>query len=147
MGFWITFSPLNPSIRGNGRPSRPFRRRAPTFHWRPPAFHWDPRFLLQTPRFLLETQKNDWRPQIFFGDQQIFFGDIQIFIWYSQSFLGDCFSNFNIVATQCRRSLIFQTINAIWSNNVSLKYQRRTPFLQKLNLWQRLNSFVLLNFK
>ena len=34
------------------------------------------------------------------------------------------FSNFNIVATQCRRLLIFQTMNAIRSNNVSLKYQR-----------------------
>ena len=33
------------------------------------------------------------------------------------------FSNFNIVATQCRRLLIFQTKNAIRSNNVSSKYQ------------------------
>ena len=32
------------------------------------------------------------------------------------------FSNFNIVATQCRRPLIFQTMNAIRSKNVSLKY-------------------------
>ena len=36
------------------------------------------------------------------------------------------FSNFNIVGTQCRRPLIFQTMNAIRSNNVSLKYQRFT---------------------
>ena len=36
-------------------------------------------------------------------------------------------SNFNTIATQCRRSLIFQTMNAIRSNNVSLKYQRLTP--------------------
>ena len=36
------------------------------------------------------------------------------------------FSNFNIVATQKRRPLIFQTMNAVRSNNVSLKYQRFT---------------------
>ena len=36
------------------------------------------------------------------------------------------FSNFNIVATQCRRPLIFQTMNVIRSNNVCLKYQRFT---------------------
>ena len=36
------------------------------------------------------------------------------------------FSNFNIVATQWRRPLIFQTINAVRLNNVSLKYQRFT---------------------
>ena len=36
------------------------------------------------------------------------------------------FSNFNIVATQCHRPLIFQTMNASRSNNVSLKYQRFT---------------------
>ena len=35
-------------------------------------------------------------------------------------------SNFNIVATQCRRPLIFQTLKDIRSNNVSLKYQRFT---------------------
>ena len=34
------------------------------------------------------------------------------------------FSNFNIIATQCRTTLIFQTINAVRSNNVSLKYQK-----------------------
>ena len=32
------------------------------------------------------------------------------------------YSNFNIVAIQCRRPLIFQTMNSIWSNNLSLKY-------------------------
>ena len=37
-----------------------------------------------------------------------------------------CFNNFNIVATQCRRPLIFRTMNAIRSNNVSLKYQKFT---------------------
>ena len=36
------------------------------------------------------------------------------------------FSNFNIVANQCRRPLIFQTMNAFRSNHVSLKYQRFT---------------------
>ena len=36
------------------------------------------------------------------------------------------FSIFNIVATQCRKPLIFQTMNAIRSNNVCLKYQRFT---------------------
>ena len=34
------------------------------------------------------------------------------------------FSKFNIVATQCRGPLIFQTLNSVRSNNVSLKYQR-----------------------
>ena len=36
------------------------------------------------------------------------------------------FYNFNIVATSFRRPLIFQTMNAIRSNNVSMKYQRFT---------------------
>ena len=36
------------------------------------------------------------------------------------------FSNYNIVGTQCRRPLIFQTMNAIRSNNVCLKYQKFT---------------------
>ena len=36
------------------------------------------------------------------------------------------FSNFNIVATQCRRPLIFQTMNGIRSNNVNLIYQKFT---------------------
>ena len=36
------------------------------------------------------------------------------------------FSNFNIVATQCRRPLIFQTMNSVRLSNVSLKYQRFT---------------------
>ena len=35
-------------------------------------------------------------------------------------------SNFNIIATQCRRPLMFQTMKAVRSNNVSLKYQRFT---------------------
>ena len=35
-------------------------------------------------------------------------------------------SNFKIVATQCRRPLIFLTLKDIRSNNVSLKYQRFT---------------------
>ena len=34
------------------------------------------------------------------------------------------FSKFNIVATQCGRPLIFQTMNAVGLNNVSVKYQR-----------------------
>ena len=44
-------------------------------------------------------------------------------------FLPQCklwFSNFNIVATQCRRPLRFKTMNAVRSYNVSLKYQRST---------------------
>ena len=36
------------------------------------------------------------------------------------------FSNPNTFATQCRRPQIFQTINSVRSNNVSLKYQRPT---------------------
>ena len=57
------------------------------------------------------------------------------------------FSNFNIVATQFRRLLVFQTMKAIRSNNVSLKYQRFTSSgckeirLIKVSLWQKLNSF------
>ena len=68
-GLWEVSALQKPSIRGNGRPSRPFRWRAPTFYWRPTAFHWrlhifvgdpkiffgDPRFLLDTSRFSLET--------------------------------------------------------------------------------------------
>ena len=34
------------------------------------------------------------------------------------------FSNFNIIATQCRRPLIFQTMNDVRSKNGTLKYQR-----------------------
>ena len=34
------------------------------------------------------------------------------------------FSNFNIIATQCRRPLIFQTMKDVRSKNGSLKYQR-----------------------
>ena len=36
------------------------------------------------------------------------------------------FSNFNISATQCSKPLIFQTMNAVRSYNVSLKNQRFT---------------------
>ena len=36
-------------------------------------------------------------------------------------------SNNYILATWCRRSLIFQTLNSVRSNNPSLKYQRFTP--------------------
>ena len=32
-----------------------------------------------------------------------------------------------ILATQCRRSLIFQTFNSVKSKNLSLKYQRFIP--------------------
>ena len=50
--------------------------------------------------------------------------------WFSWKELSFChklwFSNFNIVATQCGRPLIFQTMNSVRSNNVSLKYQRFT---------------------
>ena len=37
------------------------------------------------------------------------------------------FSNFYIFATQCRRPLIFQTINSATAYNLSLKYLRFTP--------------------
>ena len=37
------------------------------------------------------------------------------------------FSNFFIFATQCRRPLIFQTINSARVYNLSLKYLRFTP--------------------
>ena len=37
------------------------------------------------------------------------------------------FSNPNNFATQCRRPKIFQTMNFVRSNNVSLKYKRPTP--------------------
>ena len=37
------------------------------------------------------------------------------------------FSNPNIFATQCRRPYIFQTMNSVRLNNVSLKYQRPSP--------------------
>ena len=36
------------------------------------------------------------------------------------------FSNLFIFATQCRRPLIFQTMNSVRPNNLSLKYQRFT---------------------
>ena len=32
-----------------------------------------------------------------------------------------------IFATQCRRTLLLQTINSVLSNNLSLKYQRFKP--------------------
>ena len=34
-----------------------------------------------------------------------------------------CFSNPYIFSTQCRKPLMFQTMNSVWSNNLSLKYQ------------------------
>ena len=37
------------------------------------------------------------------------------------------FSNPVICTTQSRRPLIFQTMNSVRSNNLSLKYQRFTP--------------------
>ena len=51
-----------------------------------------------------------------------------------------CFS-----ATQCRRPWIFQTNNSLRSNSLSLKYQvAKISGLKKYNLWQRLNSFVVI---
>ena len=56
------------------------------------------------------------------------------------------FSNTNIFATQCRRPL-FQTINSIRSNNLSLKNQRfiswdcKDIVTKNLSLWLKLNSF------
>ena len=37
------------------------------------------------------------------------------------------FSYCNIFAIQCRRPSIFQTMNVVRSNNISLKYQRFIP--------------------
>jgi len=37
-----------------------------------------------------------------------------------------CFSKSYIFGFQCRRPLIFQTMNSVRSNNISLKYQRFT---------------------
>ena len=37
------------------------------------------------------------------------------------------FSNFDIFANKSSRSLIFQTMNSVSSNNISLKYHRCTP--------------------
>ena len=37
------------------------------------------------------------------------------------------FSNLDIFETQCRRPLIFQTMNSIRPRNLSLKYQRFIP--------------------
>ena len=48
----------------------------------------------------------------------------------------------------CFRPLIFQTMNSVRSNSLSLKYQRFTPSggkmwgLENQNLLQRLNSFA-----
>ena len=50
--------------------------------------------------------------------------------------------------TQCSKPLIFQIINSVRSNNVSLKYQNSIPLgykdirFKSLSLWQRLKSFL-----
>ena len=56
------------------------------------------------------------------------FGFVQVFLNAKElSFCNNLwFSNFNIVATQCWRPLIFQIMNAVRSYNVSLKYLRFT---------------------
>ena len=50
-----------------------------------------------------------------------------------------------IFATQFRRPWIFQTMNSVRSNIISLKYQKFTPLgkyigIRKLSLWQRLQE-------
>ena len=53
--------------------------------------------------------------------------DFSFQIWKGIEFCHKLwFSNFNILETQCRRPLIFQTMNAVRLKNGSLKYQRLT---------------------
>ena len=58
------------------------------------------------------------------------------------------FLNPHSFITQCSKPLIFQIINSVRSNNVSLKYQNCIPLCYKdirfksLSLWQRLKSFL-----
>ena len=64
-------------------------------------------------------------------------------------------SNLSIFVTKGHRPQLFQTMNSVRSNNLSLKYQRFTITssgskdigVRKLSLWQRLNSFdIIINF-
>ena len=56
-------------------------------------------------------------------------------------------SDFLICVSLCPILFIFQTMNYVRSFNLSLKYQRFTPSVEKikelenLSLWQKLNSF------
>ena len=63
------------------------------------------------------------------------------------------FSNPNIFATQCRRPQIFQTMNSVRSNSVSLKYQRPTPSgckdigVRKFEFVAKTQFFCYISFK
>ena len=45
------------------------------------------------------------------------------------------FSNHYVFGTKCHRPMIFQTMNSVRSNNLSLKYQRFTTRYWDLNIW------------
>ena len=79
------------------------------------------------------TQKDtllNWFLRLSFHISPILFFKLNFFYLKPFKELSFChklwFSNFNIVATQCRRPLIFQAMNAARSYNVSLKYQMST---------------------
>ena len=56
------------------------------------------------------------------------YGDVIAPILKEMSFFNKfLFFNAYILATQCRKPLIFQTINSVRSNCLSLKYQRFAP--------------------
>ena len=69
------------------------------------------------------------------------------------------FSNPYIFATQCRRSYVFQTINSLRLNNLSLKYQMFMPsgckdiqikkfeFVTKTEFFYKQKTFKLLKDK
>ena len=84
-------------------------------------------------------QAKIWRKKVwknFFGKKKRWELSFCHKLWFSKSY---------IFATQCRRPLLFQTMNSIRSNNVSLKYQSFTPsglkHIVNLSLWQKLISF------
>ena len=97
--------------------------------------------VIKTQKFILKAYHHGFNTyqSLFARSRQIFHALFLICISRNNLFflfikkLSFChklwFSNFNIVATQGRRPLIFQTMNAIRSNNVSLNYQR---FQQKV---------------
>ena len=76
---------------------------------------------------IFESLKTNFK--CYFNTSTPIFNHVQDFNlkWKKLSFCHKLWvSNFNIVATQCRRPLIFQTSKDIRSNNVSLKYQKFT---------------------
>jgi len=56
---------------------------------------------------------------------------------YSQALLFNLF----IFATRCRRPWIFQTMNSVRSNNLSLKYQKFTP--SRLQIYRKFEMVVM----